>query len=143
LSVFFSSLLRLLFLLIIIIVVTVNDNGDDDDGGDKKKIILFFFFPLFATLSNYCFICFVFKEKMSSTTASSSSPNITGTLTLRIVDAQTSAENGRKCTKYKVSVNYNGQEWDIWRRYKEFYTLNDKVSKICLFVFLINQIYFV
>jgi hypothetical protein len=64
---------------------------------------------------------------MSSSTASSSNSNINGMLTLHVVDAQTSAENGRKFTKYKVSVNHNGREWEIWRRYKEFNTLNDKV----------------
>jgi hypothetical protein len=67
---------------------------------------------------------------MNSSTASSSSANTTGPLTLRVIDAQTSAENGRKFTKYKVSVNHNGQEWDIWRRYKEFHTLNEKVSNV-------------
>jgi hypothetical protein len=63
---------------------------------------------------------------MSGSTASNS--NVNGPLILRVVDAQTSAENGRKFTKYKVSVNYNGQEWEIWRRYKEFHTLNEKVN---------------
>ncbi len=72
--------------------------------------------------------CFLFEEKMNSPMASSPTAGITGTLTLRVVDAQTSAENGRKFTKYKVSVNYNGQECDIWRRYKEFHTLNEKVN---------------
>jgi hypothetical protein len=65
---------------------------------------------------------------MSGATASSSNANITGSLILHVVDAQTSAENGRKFTQYKVSVNYNGHEWDIWRRYKEFHTLNEKVN---------------
>ena len=69
---------------------------------------------------------------MSGSTASSSHININGPLTLRVVDAQTSAENGRKFTKYKVSVNYNGREWEIWRRYKEFNTLNEKVATIFL-----------
>ena len=65
---------------------------------------------------------------MSSSTASSSNTSMTGSITLRVVEAQTSAENGRKFTKYKVSVNYNGQEWDVWRRYKEFHTLNEKAT---------------
>jgi len=64
---------------------------------------------------------------MTSTAAGNSNPVITGPLTLHVVDSQTSAENGRKFTKYKVTVNYNGQEWDVWRRYKEFHTLNEKV----------------
>ena len=68
------------------------------------------------------------KEKMSGSTASSSTSNINGTVTLRVTEAQTSAENGRKFTKYKVSVNHNGREWEIWRRYKEFNTLNEKVG---------------
>lgn len=67
---------------------------------------------------------------MSGSTASSSTSNINDSLTLRVVDAQTSVENGRKFTKYKVSVNYNGREWEIWRRYKEFNTLNEKVRII-------------
>jgi hypothetical protein len=67
---------------------------------------------------------------MNSSTANSGNSTITGPLTLRVVDAQTSAENGRKFTKYKVSVNYNGHESDIWRRYKEFHTLNEKVNNI-------------
>ncbi len=70
----------------------------------------------------------ILKEKMNSSTATNSNTNITGPLTLHVSDAQTSAENGRKFTKYKVSVNYNGQEWEIWRRYKEFHTLNEKVN---------------
>jgi hypothetical protein len=74
---------------------------------------------------------------MSSSTASSSSAGATGSPTLRVVDAQTSAENGRKFTRYKVSVNYNSQEWDIWRRYKEFHTLNEKVNN-ALFLILVN-----
>ncbi len=61
--------------------------------------------------------------------ASNSNPNVNGPLTLCVVDAQTSAENGRKFTKYKVSVNYNGREWEIWRRYKEFNTLHEKVGE--------------
>ena len=71
---------------------------------------------------------FLFVEKMSGSTASNSSPSVNGPLTLRVVDAQTSAENGRKFTTYKVSVNYNGREWEIWRRFKEFNTLNEKVE---------------
>lgn len=69
---------------------------------------------------------------MSGSTASNSSININGSLTLHVVDAQTSAENGRKFTKYKVSVNYNGREWEIWRRFKEFNALNEKVRE-CLY----------
>ena len=70
---------------------------------------------------------------MSGSTASNSTSNINGPLTLNVVDAQTSAENGRKFTTYKVSVNYNGREWEIWRRYKEFNTLNEKVwENFCL-----------
>lgn len=65
---------------------------------------------------------------MSSSTPSSSNASSTGSLTLRVVDAQTSAENGRKFTKYKVCASNNGQEWEIWRRYKEFHTLNEKVN---------------
>lgn len=64
---------------------------------------------------------------MSGSAASNSTPIINNSLTLHVVDAQTNAENGRKFTKYKVSVNYNGREWEIWRRYKEFNTLNEKV----------------
>ena len=60
--------------------------------------------------------------------------NVNCSLALRVVDAQTSAENGRKFTKYKVSVNYNGREWEIWRRYKEFNTLNEKVEKAFFFL---------
>jgi hypothetical protein len=67
---------------------------------------------------------------MSGSTASNSNSNVNGPLTLRVVDAQTSAENGRKFTKYKVSVNYNGREWEIWRRFKEFNALNEKVRKL-------------
>jgi hypothetical protein len=70
-------------------------------------------------------------EKMSGSTASNS--NVNGPLILRVVDAQTSAENGRKFTQYKVSVNCNGREWEIWRRYKEFNALNEKVRKFYLF----------
>jgi hypothetical protein len=81
---------------------------------------------------------FAFKEKMSSSTATSSNVSITGPLTIHVVDAQTSAENGRKFTKYKVTVNYNGQEWDIWRRYKEFHTLNEKVNKNLIVFFEFN-----
>ena len=73
-------------------------------------------------------ILFIFTEKMSNSTASSVTPTLTEPLTLRVIDAQTSTENARKFTKYKVSVNYNGQEWEIWRRYKEFHTLNEKVK---------------
>ena len=65
---------------------------------------------------------------MNNSAASNANVSITGPVTLRVVDAQTSAENGRKFTKYKVSVNYNGQEWEIWRRYKEFHTLNERVN---------------
>jgi len=72
---------------------------------------------------------------MSGSTASNSNPNVNGPLTLHVVDAQTSAENGRKFTKYKVSVNYNGREWEIWRRYKEFNALNEKVRKFSFFSF--------
>ncbi len=75
---------------------------------------------------------------MNSSTATNSNVNITGPLTLHVIDAQTSAENGRKFTKYKVSVNYNGQEWEIWRRYKEFHTLNEKVNNNNLLFFLFN-----
>ena len=71
--------------------------------------------------------CFI-AEKMSGSTASNSTANVNSPLTLSVVDAQTSAENGRKFTKYKVSVNHGGREWEIWRRYKEFNTLNEKVS---------------
>ncbi|CAF0921870.1 unnamed protein product [Rotaria sordida] len=68
---------------------------------------------------------------MSSETANSNSKTgITGPLALRVVDAQTSTENDGKVTKYKISVNYNGQEWDLWKRYKEFQTLNDKLRRI-------------
>jgi hypothetical protein len=80
----------------------------------------------------------ILKEKMNSSTATNSNVNITGPLTLHVIDAQTSAENGRKFTKYKVSVNYNGQEWEIWRRYKEFHTLNEKVNNNNLLFFLFN-----
>lgn len=66
---------------------------------------------------------------MSAQTAINSNPTITGPLSLRVVEAQTSAENGRKFTKYKVVVNYHGQEWEIWRRYKEFHTLNERVDR--------------
>jgi len=66
---------------------------------------------------------------MSNSTASSSTASLNGPVGLRVTDAQTSAENGRKFTKYKVSVNYNGQEWEIWRRYKEFHTLNEKLRR--------------
>lgn len=66
---------------------------------------------------------------MSNSTASSSTASLNGPVSLRVTDAQTSVENGRKFTKYKVSVNYNGQEWEIWRRYKEFHNLNEKVSE--------------
>jgi serum/glucocorticoid-regulated kinase 3 len=67
---------------------------------------------------------------MSGSTASNSNANVNGPLTLCVVDAQTSAENGRKFTKYKVSVNYNGREWEIWRRYKEFNALNEKLRRV-------------
>ncbi|CAF1270132.1 unnamed protein product [Adineta steineri] len=67
---------------------------------------------------------------MNTSTANNTNGGIKGSLTIHVVDAQTSAENGRKFTKYKVSVNYNGQEWDIWRRYKEFHTLNDKLRRV-------------
>ncbi|CAF3645275.1 unnamed protein product [Rotaria sordida] len=70
-----------------------------------------------------------YSETMSNSTASSTTSNINDSLTLRVVDAQTSTENGRKFTKYKVSVNYNGREWEIWRRYKEFNTLNEKLRR--------------
>jgi hypothetical protein len=77
----------------------------------------------------------VFKEKMSSKTANSNlNTGITGPLTLRVVDPETSVENGGKVTKYKISVNYNGQEWDLWKRYKEFHTLNEKVNNHFSFV---------
>jgi len=97
-------------------------------------IVSMCFFSLhlaFATLSKYYYFIsfFVFKEKMNNSAASSSNVSITGPVILHVVDAQTSAENGRKFTKYKVSVNYNGQEWDIWRRYKEFHTLNERVNE--------------
>ncbi|UJR16199.1 hypothetical protein I4U23_003109 [Adineta vaga] len=69
-------------------------------------------------------------EKMSGSSANNFTITINGPLTLRVVDAQTSAENGRKFTKYKVSVNYNGREWEIWRRYKEFNTLNEKLRRV-------------
>lgn len=77
---------------------------------------------------------------MSGSTASNSSPSITGPLILRVVDAQTSAENGRKFTTYKVSVNYNGREWEIWRRYKEFNALNEKV-RYEIILYWINSMY--
>ncbi len=87
---------------------------------------------------------------MSGSTASNSNVNATANspLTLRIVDAQTSAENGRKFTKYKVSVNYNGREWEIWRRYKEFNSLNEKVRKVLFynglnFIFIFSFVVFV
>jgi hypothetical protein len=85
---------------------------------------------------------------MSGSTASNSNVNANSPLTLRIADAQTSAENGRKFTKYKVSVNYNGREWEIWRRYKEFNTLNEKVRKVLFynklnFIFIFSFVVFV
>ncbi|CAF1042341.1 unnamed protein product [Rotaria sordida] len=67
---------------------------------------------------------------MSSPTASSSKASTTGSLTLHVIDAQTNTENGRKFTQYKITVNYNGQEWDMWRRYKEFHTLNEKLRRV-------------
>ena len=66
---------------------------------------------------------------MNNSAVSGANISITKPVLLHVVDAQTSAENGRKFTKYKVSVNYNGQEWDIWRRYKEFHTLNERVRR--------------
>jgi len=107
--------------MIVVIVIDDNDNNHT----------LFFFFLSFICyfMSVILHFFFAFKEKMSSSTATSSNVSITGPLTIHVVDAQTSAENGRKFTKYKVTVNYNGQEWDIWRRYKEFHTLNEKVNK--------------
>ena len=62
---------------------------------------------------------------MSSSTASNATA---GSTSLRVIDAQTSAENGRKFTTYKVSVTVNGHESQLWRRYKEFNALNEKVS---------------
>lgn len=71
---------------------------------------------------------FYFPEKTNmNSAASNSNLNVNGPITLHVVDAQTTAENGRKFTKYKVTVNYNGREWEIWRRYKEFHTLNERV----------------
>lgn len=67
---------------------------------------------------------------MSNSTASSSTASLNGPVGLRVTDAQTSAENGRKFTKYKVIVNFRGREWEIWRRYKEFNSLNEKVIEI-------------
>ena len=83
---------------------------------------------------------------MSSTTTTANNTNavLPGSLTLRVSDAQTSAENGRKFTKYKVIVNYNGQEWEIWRRYKEFHTLNEKVSydfMRCFYLFYVIEFF--
>ena len=63
----------------------------------------------------------------TTTTTSSSNQPVTGPIILRVVDGQTSVENGRKFTQYKVSVNHNEREWEIWRRYKEFNALNEKV----------------
>ena len=78
---------------------------------------------------------FYFEEKMNTNSAASNSNvNITGPITLHVVDAQTTAENGRKFTKYKVTVNNNGREWEIWRRYKEFHTLNERVMRRRIFV---------
>ena len=69
---------------------------------------------------------------MINTAANNTNAPVKGSLILHVVDAQTSAENGRKFTKYKVTVNYNGQEFEIWRRYKEFHTLNEKVNLIMM-----------
>ena len=86
---------------------------------------------------SYCFIeesknFFLITEKMINTAANNTNAPVKGSLILHVVDAQTSAENGRKFTKYKVTVNYNGQEFEIWRRYKEFHTLNEKVNLIMM-----------
>ena len=74
--------------------------------------------------------------------ASNSNVSITGPLTIRVVDAQTSAENGRKFTKYKVTVSYNGNEWDIWRRYKEFLVLFVYHHNVMLNVDHLHRVYF-
>ncbi|CAM2700307.1 unnamed protein product [Rotaria socialis] len=74
-------------------------------------------------------MCFSTNKTMSGSSASSPTLNVNDSLILHVVDAQTSAENGRKFTKYKVSVNYTGREWEIWRRYKEFNTLNEKLRR--------------
>jgi hypothetical protein len=77
--------------------------------------------------------CVLFQERMSSAATSNANASSVRSLILRVIDAQTSVENGRKCTKYKVSVNRNGQELEVWRRYNEFYTLNEKVSIVFSF----------
>lgn len=103
------------------------------------KIEFFLCVLLYLCVIDYLIfiVFFVFSvEKMSGSTASNSNVNINGPLTLYVVDAQTSAENGRKFTKYKVSVNYNGREWEIWRRFKEFNALNEKVRKWFSFFFV-------
>ena len=64
---------------------------------------------------------------MSNSTASNSNSDINDSLVLHVIDAQTSVDNGRKFTRYKIIVNYHGREWEIWRRFKEFNTLNEKV----------------
>ena len=93
-------------------------------------IIMFNFFSvtyLTFYLSIISFVC-VFKEKMSSSMASSSNTSIVRSIVLRVVEVETSVENRRKFTRYRVSVNYNGQEWYVWRRYKEFHALNEKAT---------------
>lgn len=70
-------------------------------------------------------------EKVASLTTTPTTntltPISTNQLTLNVVESQTSVENGRKFTKYKVIVNFRGRQWEIWRRYKEFNSLNEKV----------------
>lgn len=67
-------------------------------------------------------------EKMNgSASIKQKNPDSVGSLTMSIVDFQTSAENGRKFTKYKATINHNGRIWDVWHRYSEFNSLHDKV----------------
>ena len=96
---------------------------------------MFFFFHISSvTLSEYCFtFVFFFQERMSSAAANNANDSSSSSLILRVTDVQTGVENGRKCTKYKVSVNYNSQELELWKRYNEFHTLNEKVSIVFIF----------
>eukprot|EP00128_Syssomonas_multiformis_P001256 Colp12_sorted_trinity150504_noHs@35500 len=48
-----------------------------------------------------------------------------------IVDSETRVEQKLRFTVYKVVVKFMDKNWTIYRRYNEFYALNEKLKKLC------------
>ncbi|CAF0901319.1 unnamed protein product [Didymodactylos carnosus] len=52
------------------------------------------------------------------------------TLTINVTDAQTAVDSGKKVTKYKVILKNGNQQWELWRRFKEFHALHDRLRRV-------------